>query len=148
MMDIGVSPLSNRILMGRSKKLPDGNKQWITKPAEITDAAIKAVFEYMYNCAESTGTCEVEVEGVGTMTFVRDTAKPKWTTETPTEEGLYWQHMEVGNPQICYVYPRVDRVCFLNGYVMSLTQDDDVKIWWLKAERPEPPALPEEGGSV
>jgi len=78
----------------------------------------------------------------------RDAEKPKWTNEPPTEEGLYWQHMGIGRPQICYVYPHADLVRFINGHVMCLTQDsgfDDIKIWWLKATRPEPPALPEEG---
>jgi len=72
MIDIGVSPLTCKIFAGKSKKLPNNVRQWIGKPVDVTNAAIKAVFEYMYTCAESTGTCEVKVEGVGTMTFVRE----------------------------------------------------------------------------
>ena len=65
-----------------------------------------------------------------------------WTKETPTEDGLYWQYLEVGNPQICYVCPHANRVSFTNGYVMCLS---GTKAWWLKATRPEPPVLPEKG---
>jgi len=75
----------------------------------------------------------------------KTTGKQKWTKETPTEEGLHWLYMEVGKPQICYVYPFANYMRFANGHMIRLTQNNDIKFWWLKAEIPEPPIIPEKG---
>ena len=48
-MNIGVSPLTNTIFAGKSKTLPNGGYQWIGKKQDITDDAIKAVFEWFIN---------------------------------------------------------------------------------------------------
>jgi len=49
-MNIGVSPLSNKIYAGKSIPLSNGKGyQWIGKKVDITDEAIKAVFEWFIN---------------------------------------------------------------------------------------------------
>jgi len=70
-MNIGVSPLTGSIFIGKSKILPNNTGfQWLTKE-DVTDAAIKAVFEHMYIKAEKTGYYSIEIEGFGVMRFER-----------------------------------------------------------------------------
>lgn len=45
-MDIGVSPITNTIYAGKSKDCGNGIKAWIGKKEDVTDEAIKAVFEW------------------------------------------------------------------------------------------------------
>ena len=72
MIDIGVSPLTCKIFVGKCKKLPNMPSQWIGKPKDITDAAIKAVFEHMWFEAEETGHYNITIEGYGVMSFTRE----------------------------------------------------------------------------
>ena len=70
-MNIGVSPFG-KILSGKSKPNPHGKGfMWIGKTTDITDTAIKAVFEHMWMKAEATGYYEVSIEGYGVMKFKR-----------------------------------------------------------------------------
>lgn len=74
-MDLGVSPLTHTIFAGKSKPLPSGKGfQWVGKKTDITDKAIKAVFEHMYMKAEETGFFEISIDGYGSMTFERTQA--------------------------------------------------------------------------
>jgi hypothetical protein len=70
-MHIGVSPLTNRIYVGKSKQLPSGIHQWIGERHDVTEAAIKAVFEHLYNETEETGHCEIACGGFGVIHFSR-----------------------------------------------------------------------------
>ena len=75
MMNIGVSPFG-KILTGKSKPLPNGKsgqRMWVGKTTDITDTAIKAVFEHMWIKAEETGYYEISIEGYGVMKFERST---------------------------------------------------------------------------
>jgi len=69
-MNIGVSPITNKIYIGNIRKLKSGMTVW-TKKTEFTDESIKAVFEYMYNKSEETGECTLTIEGFGVMSFKR-----------------------------------------------------------------------------
>jgi nucleoid DNA-binding protein len=73
-MKIGTSILSNKIYCGQTRKQKDGLEIWIKKE-DITEQAVKAVFEYMYNKAEETGVYNVSIEGYGIMQFERYNAK-------------------------------------------------------------------------
>jgi hypothetical protein len=68
-MNIATSPLTNRILVGKSKKLQEGVFQWVGKVEDITGDAILAVCEYMCNKAEEMETYSIFIEGYGTLTF-------------------------------------------------------------------------------
>lgn len=74
-MNMGVSPLTNTIYAGNSKPLANGRGfQWVGKKHDVTEEAIKAVFEYMYLQAEKEGRWGIFVEGYGLMEFRREIA--------------------------------------------------------------------------
>ena len=71
-MNIGVSPLTHTIFAGKSKLLPNGRGfQWVGKKEDVTEEAIRAVFEYMYYKAKETGIFEITYPSCGTMRFER-----------------------------------------------------------------------------
>lgn len=74
-MEMGTSYLSNKIYIGNTKTDKLGNKIW-TKKTDVTDMAIKAVFEYMYIMAEETGGYQISIDTLGKMTFHRDIEVP------------------------------------------------------------------------
>jgi len=65
-MNIGVSPITNKIYIGNIRKLKSGITVW-TKKTDFTDESIRAVFEYMYNKSEETGECSIAIDGFGVM---------------------------------------------------------------------------------
>jgi hypothetical protein len=67
---IGVSP-TNIIYAGNTRKDKSGLEIW-TKREDITDEAILAVVQFMYQKANDTGKCELVVDGYGKMTFERN----------------------------------------------------------------------------
>lgn len=48
-MNLGVSPITNTIYAGKSKDLGNGVSEWIGKKEDITDEAIRAVFDWFMN---------------------------------------------------------------------------------------------------
>ena len=65
-MNIGVSPLTNTIYGGKSKDLGNGMRQWVSAKQDITDDAIKAVFEWImneYKANEPSETYEIRFPG-------------------------------------------------------------------------------------
>ena len=48
-MNLGVSLLTNTIYAGTSKDCGNGLKKWVGKKHDVTDEAIKAVFEWFMN---------------------------------------------------------------------------------------------------
>ena len=55
-MNLGVSPLTHTIYAGKSKPLKNGlGFMWVGKKTDVTDEAIKAVFEFMWYKAKETG---------------------------------------------------------------------------------------------
>jgi len=50
----------------------NGKFMWTGKKTDITDDAIRAVFEHMYNSAEGTGFYEIIIPGFGKMQFYRE----------------------------------------------------------------------------
>lgn len=72
-MKLGVSPITNNIYAGRSKPSKFNPKilEWVGKKTDVTEEAIKAVFQHMYNAAEETGFYSVSIEGYGVMSFER-----------------------------------------------------------------------------
>lgn len=89
-MDIGVSPLTCTIFAGKSKPLPNGKgRQWVGKKTDITDAAVRAVFEYMFYQAEMTGHFEISYPELGVMSFKREKKNPneKVTTKPKPSKG-------------------------------------------------------------
>lgn len=70
-MKFGTSYLSNKIYAGNTRTDKNGLEIW-TKKTDVTEAVIKAVFEYMYIKAEDTGKHQVEIKGYGKMTLVRE----------------------------------------------------------------------------
>lgn len=57
-MNIGVSPMTNRIYAGKSKDLGNGIRSWIGKKEDITNEAIRAVFGWFINNYEEKEPCE------------------------------------------------------------------------------------------
>jgi len=80
-MNLGVSPITNTIYAGRSKpsKFNSNVKEWVGKKTDVTEEAIKAVFQHMYNAAEETGFYAIQIDGYGVMSFER---KPKANEST------------------------------------------------------------------
>jgi hypothetical protein len=75
---LGLSLLTNRIMAGKkqsSKKVSDGLVRWASPPEDITEQAIKAVFEYMWNESKETGEFHLEVVGMGKMSFKREASE-------------------------------------------------------------------------
>lgn len=73
-MEMGTSYMSEKIYIGNTKTGKSRVKMW-TKKTDVTDMAIKAVFEHMYLKAEETGVYEISVAGLGKMAFIRDKNK-------------------------------------------------------------------------
>lgn len=78
MVDLGVSPITNTIYAGKLKPSKFNPKLdiWVGKKQDVTDQAIRAVFEHMLNAAKETGYYAITFPGHGTMSF-----------EVGTEEG-------------------------------------------------------------
>ena len=74
-MDLCVSLLTNEIYAGRIKQLENGLCKWAGKKEDVTEKAIRAVFEYMYNAAEETGMYQIRIGDYGVMTFERNKEK-------------------------------------------------------------------------
>jgi len=75
-MNIGTSGLTGTIFAGKSKPTGDGRtQQWAGEKEDVTDEAVRAVFEHMYIKAEETGYYEVSFDGFGTMAFKRTKEK-------------------------------------------------------------------------
>lgn len=70
-MKIGVSPITNKIYAGNTRKDKSGMELW-TKKEDVTDQTIKAVFEHMYNLAKETGESQYIIENFGKITLERD----------------------------------------------------------------------------
>jgi len=71
-MQLGVSPLTHKIFAGKSKPNPHGpGMMWVGKKTDVTDEAIKAVFEYMWMKAEKTGFYNIEIPNFGAMSMTR-----------------------------------------------------------------------------
>jgi len=73
-MNIGVSPITHTIYAGKIKPLANGTgAHWVGKKEDVTDEAIRAVFEYMYYKSANTGGYEIRFgDGkLGVMKFER-----------------------------------------------------------------------------
>jgi hypothetical protein len=68
---IGTSPITNKIYAGNTRKDKTGLELW-TKKEDITEQAIKAVFEHMYQLAKETGKSQYIIDGFGKMTLEKD----------------------------------------------------------------------------
>jgi len=80
-MNIGVSPLTNRIYAGKSRQIKggkEGQREWVGRKIDVTDEALLAAVQFMYNKAEMPGGgSELTVKGYGTMTFRREADNEK-----------------------------------------------------------------------
>ena len=81
-MNIGTSPLTGKIYAGRSKPLKNGKGfYWVGKKTDVTDEAIRAVYEwFIHSCEESdeeSDGYEISFPGVGTLTYLKETALAK-----------------------------------------------------------------------
>ena len=73
MINIGTSEITGTIYAGKSKPTGNGNtRQWVGEKQDVTDEAMRAVFEHMYIKAEQTGCYGMVVAGFGAMTFKRE----------------------------------------------------------------------------
>lgn len=73
-MKIGTSAFGDTIYAGNTRVDKKGYELW-TKKEDVTEQAIKAVFEYMYSNSEETGAFEISIEGFGKMQFIREPNK-------------------------------------------------------------------------
>jgi len=48
-MNLGVSPITNKLFVGKSKDCGNGIREWTGKKYDVTDGAIRAVFEWFMN---------------------------------------------------------------------------------------------------
>lgn len=60
-MKIAVSPITNRIYAGNTRKPKNGPEVW-TKKTDVTDDAIRAVFEWMKTMCKDGGTRYFELK--------------------------------------------------------------------------------------
>ena len=73
MINIGTSEITGTIYAGKSKPTGDGSiRRWVGEKTDVTDEAMRAVFEHMYIKAEQTGCYGMVVAGLGAMTFKRE----------------------------------------------------------------------------
>jgi hypothetical protein len=73
-LKIGTSQITNKIYAGNTRKDKSGLELW-TKKEDITEQAIDAVFEHMYQLSKETGGFEFSIKGLGKMTFIREDIK-------------------------------------------------------------------------
>jgi len=75
-MNIGVSPLTNRIFAGKSRQLkgaPEGQREWVGPKTDVTDKVLMVAIQFMYNKAgEPGGGSEIALDGYGTLSFWRE----------------------------------------------------------------------------
>lgn len=75
---MGVSPITNNIYIG---KLNKSETMWVGEKTEITDEAVKAVFEWFRgNSTDEKPIYQISFEGFGTLTYDRNGVLNK---ETP-----------------------------------------------------------------
>jgi hypothetical protein len=69
-MKIGVSPITNTIFAGNAKNKGNGLMEW-TKKEDVTDDAIRAVFEWFMNNSKDEGGSiyQISFKGFGTLTY-------------------------------------------------------------------------------
>ena len=69
-MKLGVSPLTNTIFAGNTKINKNGLEEW-TKKEDVTDYAIKSVFEWFMNNSKCEGGSiyQISFKGFGTLTY-------------------------------------------------------------------------------
>ena len=69
-MKLGVSPITNTIYAGNTKTNKKGFEEW-TKKEDVTDNAVKAVFEWFMNNSKDNGgnLYQVSIKGYGTLTY-------------------------------------------------------------------------------
>ena len=69
-MKLGVSPITNTIFAGNTKINKKGFEEW-TKKEDVTDYAIKAVFEWFINNSKDEGdkVYQISFKGFGTLTY-------------------------------------------------------------------------------
>lgn len=69
-MKIGVSPITNTIFAGNAKQNKNGFMEW-TKKEDVTDEAIKAVFEWFMNNSKSAGgsVYQISFKGHGVLSY-------------------------------------------------------------------------------
>lgn len=69
-MNIGVSPITNTIFAGTAKSKGNGLMEW-TKKEDVTDDAIRAVFEWFMNNSKAEGgkAYQISFGGFGTLTY-------------------------------------------------------------------------------
>ena len=67
---MGVSPITNTIYIG---KLNKAETMWVGKKEDVTDEAVKAVFEWFRgNSTEEKPIYQISFEGFGTLTYDRN----------------------------------------------------------------------------
>ena len=74
-MNIGVSPLTNRIYAGKSRQIKggkEGQREWVGRKSDVTDEAVLAVFDHLHKKASETGYFEISIKGYGTMSFRKE----------------------------------------------------------------------------
>jgi hypothetical protein len=78
-MNLGVSSVWKRIYAGKSKPLENGRGfRWVGKKTDVTDEAIRAVFEwFMVNFEENEPNEVYEVRFTSTPYVLRMTKEPK-----------------------------------------------------------------------
>lgn len=79
-MKLGTSYLGNKIYAGSTRIDKNGMELWIKKE-DITEQAIKAVFEHMYNKARENGYFHYYIEGYGKMQFILEENVSRETME-------------------------------------------------------------------
>lgn len=69
-MKIGVSPITNTIYAGNTRKSKNGPEIW-TKKEDVTDDAIRAVFEwFMNNSKKEDGKIyQISYKGLGILSY-------------------------------------------------------------------------------
>ena len=69
-MKLGVSPITNTIYAGNTKINKKGFEEW-TKKEDVTDNAVKAVFEWFMNNSNGNNgnPFVVSIKGHGTLTY-------------------------------------------------------------------------------
>ena len=75
-MNIGTSPLTNKIYAGKSKDIGNGTHQWVGAKYDITEDAIRAVFEwFMQNHKKNEPSAAFEIRFSGcayVLTMTKD----------------------------------------------------------------------------
>ena len=89
-MNIGISPITGTIFAGKSRKSKNGDYyEWVGKHTDVTNEAIRAVYEWMMFNAKKDNSAEYSISytGHGKLTYIPEDVLIKRNAEQAVNNG-------------------------------------------------------------